>query len=172
MDWEVLGFNGDPLDTDPIKQRTLSLYVGHEDKVRICGNVLAGRNVNLVIEGGRGVGTTSFANLMRFNAQEQKRYFTPPKEIRVEEGWSLETLFAAIIANAVRSLELLFAKELESNQAFQSAKAISSRIAETYRAFGGQIGFQGISLGANYGKTPGIVTSLLNKSKFDQSHYL
>ncbi len=158
MDWEVLGFNGDPLDTDPIKQRTLSLYVGHQEQVRVCSNVLAGRNVNLVIEGGRGVGTTSFANLMRFNAQEQKRYFTPPKEIRVEEGWSLETLFAAIIANVVRSLELLFAKELESNPAFQSAKAISSRIAETYRAFGGQIGFQGLSVGANYGKTPGIVT--------------
>jgi len=51
--------------------------VGHEEKVRICSNVLAGKNVNLVIEGARGVGTTSFANLMRFNTQEKKTILRP-----------------------------------------------------------------------------------------------
>ena len=61
MDWEGLGFRDNPLDTDPIKQKTLDLYVGHSDKVRICENVLAGKKVNLIIEGARGVGTTSFA---------------------------------------------------------------------------------------------------------------
>ena len=71
MDWEGLGFNDNPLDTDPIKQKTLSLYVGHDKEVRICSKVLADKNVNLIIEGARGVGTTSFANLMRFKAQEK-----------------------------------------------------------------------------------------------------
>jgi hypothetical protein len=35
MDWEALGFHDSPLDTDPIKQKTISLYVGHTEKIRI-----------------------------------------------------------------------------------------------------------------------------------------
>jgi len=158
MDWEGLGFRDSPLDTDPIKQKTLSLYVGHAEKIRICSNVLAGKNINLIIEGARGVGTTSFANLMRFHAQEKKLYFTPPKEIRVEAGWTIETLFAAIISNVVRGLEIVFEKKVESNKQFQEAKAISNRIAEVYRAFGAQFGAYGFSAGVNYNKSAGIVT--------------
>ncbi len=158
MDWEGLGFRDNPLDTDPIKQKTLPLYVGHTEKIRICSNVLAGKNVNLIIEGARGVGTTSFANLMRFNAQEKKFYFTPAKEIRVEAGWAIETLFAAIISNVVRGLEFSFEKKVAHNKPFQEAKAISNRIAEVYRAFGAQVGAYGFSAGANYNKSPGIVT--------------
>lgn len=158
MDWEGLGFRESPLDTDPIKQKTLDLYVGHTDKVRICGKVLADKNVNLIIEGARGVGTTSFANLMRFDAQEKKLYFTPPKEIRVEAGWTIETLFAAIISNVVRALEIAFEKKVQNNKAFQDAKAISHRIAEVYRSFGAQVGAYGWSAGMNYNKSPGIVS--------------
>ncbi|PIQ42604.1 MAG: hypothetical protein COV52_06815 [Gammaproteobacteria bacterium CG11_big_fil_rev_8_21_14_0_20_46_22] len=158
MDWDGLGFTDNPLDTDPIKQKTLALYVGHADEARICSNVLAGKNVNLIIEGARGVGTTSFANLMRFHAQEKDLYFTPPKEIRVEAGWTIETLFAAIISNVVRALEFVFEKKVQNNKSFQEAKAISSRIAEVYRSFGAQLGGYGFSAGLNYNKAPGIVT--------------
>jgi hypothetical protein len=38
MDWEALGFNDAPLDTDPIKQKTLSLSVGREKQVKLCSN--------------------------------------------------------------------------------------------------------------------------------------
>jgi DNA-binding transcriptional ArsR family regulator len=158
MEWEGLGFSDDPLDTDPIKQKTRSLYVGHDEKVKICGKVLSAKNVNLVVEGARGVGTTSFANLMRFNAQEKKLYFTPQKEIRVEEGWTIEILFASIISNVIRNMELAFTTKVRSKKSFQDAKAISNRIAETYRSFGGQIGFQGFGIGGSYGKSTGIVT--------------
>ncbi|MBU0581229.1 MAG: hypothetical protein KKA19_08635, partial [Candidatus Margulisbacteria bacterium] len=58
------------------------------------------------MEGARGVGTTSFSNYLRFSAQETKHYFTPRNEIRVEEGRSLETLLAVVIANIVREIEL------------------------------------------------------------------
>ncbi len=158
MDWEGLGFTDNPLDTDPIKQKTLSLYVGHKEEVRICSKVLAGKNVNLIIEGARGVGTTSFANLMRFEAQEKELYFTPPKEIRVEAGWTIETLFAAIISNVVRGLEIVFAKKIEKNKQFQDAKAISNRISEVYRSFGAQLGAYGFSGGLTYSKSTGVVT--------------
>jgi len=158
VDWEGLGFEDNPLDKDPIKQKTLSLYVGQAEKIRICSNVLAGKNVNLVIEGARGVGTTSFANLMRFSAVEKKLYFTPQKEIRVQADWTLETLFAAIISNVVRGLEIDFEKSVRDNKQWKDAKAISNRIAEVYRSFGAQIGAAGFSAGVNYSKTPGVVT--------------
>jgi len=95
---------------------------------------------------------------MRFHAQEKKLYFTPPKEIRVEAGWTIETLFAAVISNVVRALEFVFEKKVQSNKAFQDAKAISNRIAEVYRSFGAQVGGYGFSAGINYNKAPGIVT--------------
>lgn len=158
MDWEALGFYDNPLDTDPIKQKTLPLYVGHENNVRICSGLLASKNVNLVIEGARGVGTTSFANLMRFQAKEKKHYFTPPKEIGVEGGWTIEKLFAAVIANVVRALEFTFKKQVAKDPAFQEAKALSRRIAEVYRSFGVQAGAYGVNASMSYNKAPGIVT--------------
>ena len=72
MDWQAFGFKDDPLQTSPITKSTLPLFTGHELEVNICQRVLAGRNVRLVIEGARGVGTTSFANYLRFNQKTQK----------------------------------------------------------------------------------------------------
>ena len=87
MKWESLGFSKNPLHTDPIKRGTLELYVGHEKQSEICKNVLSERNVNLVVEGARGVGTTSFANNLRFFVQDLKYYLTPQNEIRIDKGW-------------------------------------------------------------------------------------
>lgn len=158
MEWEAFGFTDDPLSTDPIKQKTLSLFVGRDQQVRICEKVLAGKNVNLLIEGAKGVGTTSFANLLRFHAQEKKLYFTPAKEIPVAAGWTLETLFAVIIANIVRNLELNFAREIKNNQHFKDAKAISNRIAEIYRSFGGQMETYELPVRGDYNKSAGIIS--------------
>lgn len=82
MKWQSLGFTADPLSTDPIGMDTLALYTGHTEEVRTCMNVLSNGNRRIVIEGARGVGTTSFANYIRFSLQEQKLFFTPRNEIR------------------------------------------------------------------------------------------
>lgn len=152
MRWEPLGFKDNPLNTDPIAQTTLSLYTGHEDEAAICSNVLHERNVTLVVEGSRGVGTTSFANYLRFSMQEKKLYLTPSNEIRVEEDWKLETLLAAIIVNIIREIELFHPDKIAKDKRFQNAKALSMRIAETYRAFG----VEAIGFGVSYGKVAGI----------------
>ena len=55
----------------------------------------------MVIEGVRGVGTTSFANYLRFSTQAKKTYFTPRNEIGVQPDWNLETLLAVIISNRI-----------------------------------------------------------------------
>ena len=106
MHWESLGFSDNPFNTDPIVQSTLDLYTGHKQTIKVCQNVLRERNVLMVVEGARGVGTTSFANFLRFSSQANKEYFTPSNEIRVGAGWTIETLLAVIIANIVREIEL------------------------------------------------------------------
>ena len=155
MDWQTFGFKDDPLKTSPVTKNNLELFTGHAEEVKICMKVLTGSNVRIVIEGARGVGTTSFANFLRFTVEEKKLYLTPITEIKVEQGWRSETLLAAIISNLVREIELK--PEFESfisDKRLQAAKALSSRIAETYRSFG----IDAFGFGANYGKQAGIVT--------------
>lgn len=158
MEWQTFGFRDDPLKTSPITKSTLELFTGHKEEIRICSNVLTSSNVRIVIEGARGVGTTSFANYLRFSAESKKIYFTPQTEIKVEQGWRSETLLAAIISNFVREIELLPSnKALVSDKRFQSAKALSSHIAEVYRSFG----VDAFGFGANYGKQAGITQPII-----------
>lgn len=158
MDWQAIGFKDDPLKTTPINQETLSLYTGHQLKITGCQNALTGSNVRIVIEGARGVGTTSFANYLRFVAQKEKKYFTPRNEIKVDQGWRLETLLAVIISHLVRELELFTNdSKITKDPRFENAKSLSSRIAETYRSFG----IEALGSGFSYGKSAGIVTQPL-----------
>lgn len=154
MQWESLGFSNNPFDTDPIRQMTLDLYVGREKTISICKNVLAEKNVLLVIEGARGIGTTSFGNYLRFNSQAKKQYFTPANEIRVGAGWTIETLLSVIISNIVRELDIFQSEKVVDNKKFQEAKALTMRIAETYRSFG----VDALGFGVSYGKSAGIVS--------------
>ena len=168
MQWESLGFKYNPFNTDPIKQNTLSLYVGHEESVHSCKDLLSGRNVTLVVEGARGVGTTSFSNALRFNAQEKKYYLTPQNEIRVERGWTLETLLSVIIANVIREVELFHAETITQDHRFQNAKALSSRISEVYRS----LGLDAFGFGFNYGKSAGGSSQPMIVSSAVLGHHL
>ncbi len=154
MQWQSLGFKDDPLSTDPISTETLDLYTGHEQEIKLCMNVLGDGNRRVVIEGARGVGTTSFANFVRFSLQKKKLLFTPSNEIRVDANWQIETLLSVVVANIVREIELFGQNALIEDKRFQNAKALSTRIAETYRNFG----IDAFGVGFNYGKSAGIVT--------------
>lgn len=155
MYWQTLGFKSDPLQTAPITNETLMLFTGHSKEIEICQNILANSNFRIVIEGARGIGTTSFGNYLRFCNQNAKHFFTTKNEIKVDQGWRIETLLAVIISHLVRELELFANKPaIIQDVRFQNAKGISSRIAETYRSFG----IQAFGSGINYGKAAGVVT--------------
>ncbi len=167
MDWKAFGFRDDPLTTSPIMQSTLALFTGHQEERQVCSHLLMGSNVRLVIEGARGVGTTSFANYLRFSAEAKKLYFTPKTEIKVEQGWRLETLLAAIISNLIRELELTLEKVIIDKR-FQAAKALSSHISEAYRSFG----VDAFGFGLNYGKQAGVVTQPIIIPSTTLGHHL
>lgn len=154
MKWESLGFKENPFSTDPISQATLPIYVGHKPEIKTGDTVLSEKNVLVVIEGARGIGTTSFANYLRFSAQTKELYFTPKNEIRVEPNWNLETLLAVILSNIVREIDLALPPKIVKDQRFQETKALSLRIAEAYRSFG----ISAFGFGVNYGKSSGIIS--------------
>lgn len=149
MQWELLGFKDDPFKTYPITSYTLELYTGNSKKIEQARYALSSDNCIMVIEGERGVGTTSFANYVRFTAHSNKKYFTPTGEIKVEPYWNADTLMAAAIGNIVTTLELYHAEEIAKDESFIAAKSIVSRITDTYRSFG----LSGLGIGGNYGSS-------------------
>ncbi len=148
MDWELLGFSHYPFSVNPISMKTIDLFTGHDKEIKICQNILSDNNVRLVIEGARGVGTTSFANFLKFSAQADKLYLAPRVEVSVEAHWNLESLLTAVISNTVKEMEILDPK-IEKNKKFVEAKALSNRLSEAYNNFG----VSAFSVGGSYGKT-------------------
>ncbi len=149
MQWESMGFKNEPFRTQPITAYTLELYTGNKDKIKQNQFVLHSNNVVMVIEGARGVGTTSFGNFLRFKAQEEQRYFTPTSEIRVEPTWNADTLMAAVIANVVSTLELQHFDKIKDKKTFKDAKAVVHQVTEIYRSFGATA----FGFGANFGNS-------------------
>src|SRR5437868_1062213 len=168
MNWDALGFEENPFQTEPISADTLQLYTGHLAEVKTCQEILNQKDVRLVIEGARGVGTTSFANFLRFSSQTKKDFFTPRNEIRVEPNWSLETLLSAIIGNVVREIEFFQPDKVIHDKRFQDAKALFMRIAEAYRSFG----IEAFGFGINYGKSAGISSQPLIVPSSVLGHHL
>ncbi len=152
MQWESMGFKEEPFKTRPITAFTLDLYTGNAEKIANSQFALHSSNIVMVIEGARGVGTTSFGNYLRFKAQEERKYFTPTSEIRVEPNWNADTLMAAVIANVVSTLEFHHQDQVKENLAFKEAKAIVERVTETYRSFGASA----FGFGGNYGKSDSV----------------
>lgn len=152
MSWYSLGFSDCPFKTDPIENGTLDLFVGHVEKISACIELLKDKSIKMVIEGARGVGTTSFANYLRFNSQKSRYYFTPRSEIRVEPNWTTETLLAAIVSNVVREIEITQNKKIAKDKRFVSAKALTQRISDTYQS----MGITAFGMGASYGKNINI----------------
>ena len=166
MQWESMGFKNEPFRTQPITAHTLDLYTGHEEKIKQSQFVLHSNNLVMVIQGNRGVGTTSFGNFLRFNAQKEKKYFTPNSEIRIEPSWNADTLMGAIIANVVSTLELKYIDNIKNEPAFKEAKATVQRITEMYRAFGTSV----FGIGANYGKSSTISQPMIMPTQVLAQH--
>jgi Penicillinase repressor len=151
MDWELLGFKHYPFSVNPISMKTIELFTGHDKEIQLCKNTLVNNNMRLIIEGARGVGTTSFANYLKFSEQAKKMYLAPRIEVSVEAYWNLESLLTAVISSVVREMEITDSK-INKNKVFTNAKALSYRLSEAYNNFG----IMAFSVGASYGKSGSV----------------
>lgn len=152
MEWPLLGYSDYPFSVNPISMSTLELFTGHHKEMLIGQNCLSDKNIRLVIEGSRGVGTTSFANYLKFSAQKKNQYFAPRDEVSVQKNWNLESLLTAVISTIIRELETSYPKEIKKNKTFIEAKSLSHRLSEAYNNFG----ITAFAVGGNYGKTSAV----------------
>jgi len=152
MEWELFGYQTYPFSVKPISAETIELFTGHQQEVSLFQSVLQDQNVRLVIEGPRGVGTTSFANYLKFSAQDKKLYLAPRCEVSVEKNWNLESLLTAVISTIIRELELVHETNVKNNKVFKETKALSHRLSEAYNNFG----LTAFSIGGSYGKSVSV----------------
>jgi len=128
-----------PFDPNPISLATLDWYIGRKKEIRLCQRLVNSGSVVLV-EGGLGVGTTSFGNVVRFRGPAR----TPKMEIAVYRGWNAQTLFENVLVAIVQ--ELSEDTRLKKSAAVRKAASLVQRVEKAVHSagvsllgFGGQI---------------------------------
>ncbi len=146
--WEKWHLKDNPYSSNPVTESSLDLFVGRSKEITLCGNGLASFNSRIVIEGGRGVGTTSLANYVKYTLAKSGGYLTTDLEISVGRNWNVELLISNVLAAVVSSLEMRKPK-ITSLAGFQKIKRAVCVIDEKFKSFGGQL----LGFGAEYGKS-------------------
>jgi len=123
--WEKWGLKDNPYSQNPIGENSMNLFVGRKKEIAICKNSMLTSNSRIVIEGGRGVWTTSLANYIRYALDKKDDYLTPNAEISVGRNWNLELLLSNVLSAVVYSLERKH-KKLTSNPRFKTKKGLGS----------------------------------------------
>ena len=135
-----------PYSQNPIDENSLNLFVGRKKEIEICSNALSTTNSRIVIEGGRGVGTTSLANYVRYTLAKNSNYLTPNLEISVARNWNQALLLSNVLSAVVYAFEGKH-KGISKNRKFNTIKKATQVIEQKYKTaglqafgFGGQLG--------------------------------
>lgn len=150
------GLKSNPYTTMPINKETLNLFIGREKEKKLCQLALVSKAI-IVIEGGRGVGTTSFGNVVRFNLKKKGKNFTPESEISTGPGWNREVFLANVLSNLVWSLEKEETK-LGRDKRFIEIKRATHQVRETFKNVSVQLNILGTGGGTGYGKQAMVTT--------------
>ena len=140
-----------PFDTNPISLANLDWFIGRKKEIRLCQNLVQSGSV-VLIEGGLGVGTTSFGNVVRFRGPVR----TPKMELAVYRGWNVQTLFENVLVAIVQ--EISEDAGLKKSQAVRKVKSLVQRVEKAVHSAGiSLLGFGG-QISRNMAVTqPGIV---------------
>lgn len=156
---ERYGLKENPYTTSPIRRDNLSLFVGRREQRKLCISGLSNKGI-VVIEGDRGVGTTSLGNFVRFSCHEEYAYFTPDSEISVSPGWNSEILLANVLSTLVWSIEE-YNPETKHNSEFLEIKRATHQVRETFRNVSLQLSVLGTGAGGGAGKQAIVTTPSL-----------
>lgn len=141
-DFERWGLKGNPYTTAPIDKENLDLFVGRESDLKVASSVIEEQGV-LVVEGNRGVGTTSFGNYLRFTKELQGHILTPLRELSVGTGWNEELLLANVLSSITWELEEKIPSKYKAK--YEEIKSISRQIRATYRDVSLQLSAMGVA---------------------------
>ncbi len=109
--WELFGVKENPFSTSPLLvvggTIPIDSFVGRKEHIKRLYKILSSRGGSRTfVFGDIGVGKTSFVNVVR-NAAFSNKYFTPFKEITVQENWSPDEFILNTIAAIYGTLKLL-----------------------------------------------------------------
>lgn len=109
--WELYGVKENPFSTSPILviggTIKINSFVGREADVKRLWRILGSKGGSrTLVYGDVGVGKTSFVNVVRYKAME-KGFFTPFKEIAVQEEWNIDSFILNTIASIYSTLKLM-----------------------------------------------------------------
>jgi DNA-binding transcriptional ArsR family regulator len=128
-----------PFDPNPISLATLDWYIGRKKEVQLCQRLVRSGSV-VLIEGGLGVGTTSFGNFVRFRGSAR----TPKMELAVYRGWNAQTLLENILVAIVQDVS--DDARLKKTSAVRKVMSLVQRVEKAVHSagvsllgFGGQI---------------------------------
>lgn len=148
---EQWGLKDNPYTTTPINADTLAFFVGRIEERKQCLSALLNKSI-IVIEGSRGVGTTSLGNFVRFTHQTKNKALTVTNEISVQPGWNIEILLANVLSSVIWSLEEKV-PNIEKDKNFKEIKRITHHVREVFH----NIGLQLTPIaGGQLGKQPSI----------------
>lgn len=158
--WELYGVRDNPFSTSPLLVKGGSLpiasFVGREELIKRLGKIISSKGGSRsFVYGDVGVGKTSFVNFVRYKALEQG-FFTPFKEIAIQETWSPEDFVLNTLSAIYATLKISEDNPLKP-ELFEKLESLMAVCTTEVSA--------GISIagsGANYGRSKKHALKLTN----------
>ena len=169
--WELYGLKENPYSTYPILVLggtiPLESFVGREEQISRLKKIIGSKGGSrTLVYGEVGVGKTSFVNVVRAQAHK-KGFFTPFKEIAVNEEWDTDGFIANTLGAIYSSCKLLGSAKPLSNEAFTKLEHLFE-IGRQER----EIGVSIAGIGGNYAEkriTQGFPNSIMLTSLFQDT---
>jgi hypothetical protein len=164
--WLDIGFTRNPYDYMPLKvnQEDRSIFVGRLKEQRQFKLQVAGTQGGIaIIEGGIGVGKTSFVNAMQYDkvavakggarGQKQSKYLPSYETIELRENVELTDFMLSVLSNCIFSLEKMYGRSASEKD--RDLRAGKELVANTVRS---GVGFSASILGSGIGATKEVAT--------------
>jgi DNA-binding MarR family transcriptional regulator len=148
--WEIYGLKDNPFSTSPllVKGGTLPIdcFVGRIEQVGRLGRAISSKGGSRIfVYGDVGVGKTSFVNYVRFKALE-RNYFTPFKEIAIQEDWSPDDFILNTLSAIYATLNIIKDRPIEKKLFSQLETLLGITSSDS------DIGISIAGVGGNYAK--------------------
>lgn len=156
---EHYGFSANPYDPSPlgIGAEDSELFVGRTKEARTLTAFLSSFDRGaIVIEGGIGVGKTSFVNVQQYRGAKELALLTSPSAIELQPGMTPTEFLLSVLSNTLSSLRQAHPRVEREKEFARLARSVEQTLVST-RAYQGALtalGGAGFSLGGGRQVTP------------------
>lgn len=153
--WQELGLEDNPYDPRPLtlSEKDRKLFVGREKELSQLKTLVSGKKGGIVIvEGGIGVGKTSFVNTLQHDKWKNDKFLPSFEKIELEENIESAQFMLSVFSNMIYNLEKAAGTNItKQHDILKEAKML---IANTLEAsWGGQASIFGTGGGISRQKT-------------------